>query len=108
MLKNEFESQNFVIFVDNLGRFDNDMIISNRYAYVVSCPTHTKNLKRYLICVCLFLLVEEWRTTIVQIELHQIFGEIFPIFYLCKWQLFHNLKLHTYAKEDFTIFLRDG
>ena len=35
MLKNEFESQNFVIFeelVDNLGRFDNDMIISNRYA----------------------------------------------------------------------------
>ena len=50
------------------------------------------------------ILVEEWRT-IVQIELHQIFGEIFfPICYLCKRQLFHNLKRHTYAKEDFTIF----
>ena len=35
MLKNEFERRNFVIFeelVDNLGRSDNDMIISNGYA----------------------------------------------------------------------------
>ena len=56
MLKNEFESQNFVIFevlVDNLGRFDNDMIISNKYAYVVSCLTHKKILKQYLMCVSL-------------------------------------------------------